>query len=391
MKQVVTKNNLGADFILDVPNSKIYSNQILTGTVAPSANPSVTGKRWLWINTAVGIITHYWNGSAWINLVDADKGDITVSSNGTTMTIDANVVTYAKFQQITTDTLVGRDTAGTGNAESISVGGGIEFTGTGGIRTSAFTGDVTKAAAGTVLTLATVNSTVGTYGNAGNVAQVTVNAKGLTTVVANVPIQITASQVTDFTEAAQDFVGAMLADSNSIDVTYNDAVNTEAIDVKVRNTSTANTTITASGVGVDVINNTSTQKHIVAKAGTDVGTRQKINFIEGTNVTMTVADNAGSDRVDVTINANATIQDNIRLSSVTDSIGSTDNTVVYTNAVTSSLPSPVNKRKVTIKNGNAATYISVVGHIDGTASSTISVPPKNSMTFHSDGNTWYVI
>jgi hypothetical protein len=42
-----------------------------------------------------------------------------------------------------------------------------------------------------------------------------------------------------------------------------------------------------------------------SKAGTLVGTRRGLNLIEGTNVTMTVADNAGSERVDVTINAAA--------------------------------------------------------------------------------------
>jgi hypothetical protein len=40
-----------------------------------------------------------------------------------------------------------------------------------------------------------------------------------------------------------------------------------------------------------------------SKAGTLVGTRRGLNLIEGTGVTMTVADNAGSERVDVTINS----------------------------------------------------------------------------------------
>jgi hypothetical protein len=50
-------------------------------------------------------------------------------------------------------------------------------------------------------------------------------------------------------------------------------------------------------------NDTSTQRSIISKAGTTIGTRQQLNLIEGTNVTMTVADNAGSNRVDVTVNA----------------------------------------------------------------------------------------
>jgi len=41
----------------------------------------------------------------------------------------------------------------------------------------------------------------------------------------------------------------------------------------------------------------------VAKAGTLQGTRKRINLIEGSNVTLTVSDNSGSDRVDVTIAA----------------------------------------------------------------------------------------
>jgi hypothetical protein len=56
------------------------------------------------------------------------------------------------------------------------------------------TGDATGA---TALTLATVNSNIGSFGNASNVPQYTVNAKGLTTASANVPIQIAESQVTN--------------------------------------------------------------------------------------------------------------------------------------------------------------------------------------------------
>jgi len=56
-------------------------------------------------------------------------------------------------------------------------------------------------------------------------------------------------------------------------------------------------------ISATIADNTSTQKVIVAKAGTTVGTRDKINFIEGSGVTLTMADNAASDRVDVTIAA----------------------------------------------------------------------------------------
>lgn len=53
--------------------------------------------------------------------------------------------------------------------------------------------------------------------------------------------------------------------------------------------------------------NVTTQKVIISTNGTTVGTRQKINLIPGSNITLGVADNGGSDRVDVTINSTATI------------------------------------------------------------------------------------
>ena len=93
--------------------------------------------------------------TATASIADADYGDITVSSSGTVWTIDNDVVTYAKMQNVSaTDRLLGRDAAGAGDVEELTVGGGIEFTTTGGIQTSAFTGNVTKSAGGTSLTIA---------------------------------------------------------------------------------------------------------------------------------------------------------------------------------------------------------------------------------------------
>lgn len=53
---------------------------------------------------------------------------------------------FANIVQVATDRLLGRDTALTGDIEELTVGGGIEFTGTAGIQRSALTGDVTAAA-----------------------------------------------------------------------------------------------------------------------------------------------------------------------------------------------------------------------------------------------------
>lgn len=95
----------------------------------------------LWIGNASGVPT-----------AATLSGDVTNSAGAVTIANDA--VTFAKMQNITTDRILGRDTAGTGDIEQLTVGGGIEFTGGGGLQTSAFTGDVTKSAGGTATTIA---------------------------------------------------------------------------------------------------------------------------------------------------------------------------------------------------------------------------------------------
>lgn len=70
-----------------------------------------------------------------------------------------------------------------------------------------------------------------------------------------------------------------------------------------------------------ITNNSSTQKIKVDKNGTLVGTRQELNLIEGSNITLTVSDNSGSDRVDVTIAASGG-----------SSAGGSDTQVQYNNA-----------------------------------------------------------
>lgn len=83
-------------------------------------------------------------------LVEADHGANTVN---TAAIKDANV-TLAKIENISTDRLLGRDTAGSGVPEQLTVGGGVEFTGSGGIQRSAITGDVTASAGSNTTTIA---------------------------------------------------------------------------------------------------------------------------------------------------------------------------------------------------------------------------------------------
>lgn len=64
-----------------------------------------------------------------------------------------------------------------------------------------------------------------------------------------------------------------------------------------------NPTGAAGDINLDVVDNTSVQKLHFDKAGTLIGTRSTVNFIEGSGVTLTVQDDSGNDRVNVTVAA----------------------------------------------------------------------------------------
>jgi len=82
-------------------------------------------------------------------------GSLATKSTIATGDIDNDAVTYAKIQNVSaTDRLLGRDTAGAGDVEELTVGGGVEFTGSGGIQRSALTGDVTAPAGNNATTIA---------------------------------------------------------------------------------------------------------------------------------------------------------------------------------------------------------------------------------------------
>jgi hypothetical protein len=90
----------------------------------------------------------------------------------------------------------------------------------------------------------------------------------------------------------KDFTGALTHNSNAVVDT------TRAINTSTGLTGGGNLTADRT---LSVIADSTTQKVEVAKAGVLQGTRKQINLIEGSNVTITTSDNAGGNRVDVTV------------------------------------------------------------------------------------------
>ncbi len=82
-------------------------------------------------------------------------GNVTGSGTGSfAATIASDAVTFEKMQNIATDSLIGRDTAASGDPENITLNGTLEMDGASALRRAALTGDVTASAGSNATTIA---------------------------------------------------------------------------------------------------------------------------------------------------------------------------------------------------------------------------------------------
>lgn len=216
-------------------------------------------------------------------IADSGAGNIVVANSGTeTAAVTLNLSTttvsagsYGSATAIPTFTVdaYGRLTAaGTANiATTLSVNADGSTSTSVNLLTESLTlaggtGLTTTATSGSdTVTIDLDNTAVtpGTYGSASAVASFTVDAQGRLTNAGNTNISIVSTAVTDFTEAAQDAVGAAIAagTQTNVTVTYDDANN--KIDYSVATAtssvlgvakfSTDNFTVTAGNVTVTAL------------------------------------------------------------------------------------------------------------------------------------------
>ncbi len=92
-------------------------------------------------------------------------GDVTASANANVTTIANDAVTFAKMQDVVTNSLLGRDTVGTGNVENILLDDTLSMDGSGNLQRAALTGDVTASAGSNTTTIAAAAVTLAKMAN----------------------------------------------------------------------------------------------------------------------------------------------------------------------------------------------------------------------------------
>jgi len=110
----------------DLGQNAIVNVALQSLATAPHAASEVLGE--LYWDTVLDKL-RIWDGAAWVNLnvdtdtlgPDGDKGDITVGGTGTTLTIDASAVTYAKIQKVAANNVfLGNDNGATQDVQEIT-------------------------------------------------------------------------------------------------------------------------------------------------------------------------------------------------------------------------------------------------------------------------------
>lgn len=288
-----------------------------------------------------------------VGLAFTDTATINFTYDDVGNTFSAEVIddsiTFAKIQNITDNRLLGRSSGSSGDMMEILVGTGLSLSAgtlsstitqytdemaqdaigamvdatlvyvdaTPLLTRAALTGDISAPQASNVTTLATVNANVGTFGSASKTVTTTVNGKGLTTAISEQDIAITASQVSNFNEAAQDAVGGAFTDSADLDFTYDDAGNSITAIIKLAlSTKTADYTITDSD-RVILANPSAPITITLPTAAGRTGRMFTIKKINASVINTVTVDGNGTETIDGSLTAILIVQ-NVSITIISD-------------------------------------------------------------------------
>jgi hypothetical protein len=248
-------------------NLDLNKNQLLNAALQNLASdPSSPVAGQVYFNTTDNVFKIY-DGTQWVDLqagdISAVVAGVGLSGGGTSgsVTVDLadTAVTAGSYGSGTAIPVITVDAQGRITAASTSTlsttldiaadsgtDDGVAL-GTDTLTVSGGTGVETSVSGDAItVTLSDTSVSAGTYGAADTVPVVVVNGQGQATSVTDTTISIVATQVSDFTEAAQDVVGGQLVTNGShtgLTAAYDDA-NDGAIDLSL-----ANSGVTAASYG----------------------------------------------------------------------------------------------------------------------------------------------
>jgi hypothetical protein len=236
-----------------ITNAILNSGNVLSmqaGTIATRPPASMAGNMYISTDT---MAQYYDTGTTWVLVTPAMSGDLTTIAGSTVATlasINSNVGSFGSATQIPVLTVNAKglitSVTTTAISSSIAVSGG-DFSLSGNTGTTITNG-----------ILATVNNNVGTYGDASRTVQLTVNGKGLVTAVANVliPNSVTLTGDASGSGTTSSSTTVTLATVNSNVGTFgsNSAVGTFTVNGKGLITSASNLTITPEAIGAINVN-----------------------------------------------------------------------------------------------------------------------------------------